>query len=153
MTATNHALTGAAVALLVKQPLLAVPVAFLSHYVLDALPHFGIPGSLSERNKSALGRVVVATDALLFLALIIALPLVARSAINPFLLAACMFAAYSPDAVYLFRFAKELKTGEFIVGGPLSRFHRRIQWSERPWGISVELVYVALLSLFVISKV
>lgn len=153
MTATNHALTGAAIALLVKQPVLALPLAFLSHYVLDAVPHFGIPGSIAERNQSVLGRVVVGTDIVLFLTLMIALPLTAHPVINPLLLLLCMFAAYSPDAVYLVRFAKELQTGTYIVGGPLSRFHRRIQWAERPWGIGVEVVYLTVVSLLVMNRI
>jgi hypothetical protein len=41
MTATNHAVTGAVIGLLVGGPLIALPAAFLSHFVCDALPHSG----------------------------------------------------------------------------------------------------------------
>ena len=43
MTATNHALTGAAIATLGKAtPICAIPLAFASHFVCDSLPHFGL---------------------------------------------------------------------------------------------------------------
>ena len=41
MTATNHALSGALIGLAVMQPILALPLAFVSHFMLDAVPHFG----------------------------------------------------------------------------------------------------------------
>jgi hypothetical protein len=48
MTGFNHGLTGAVIAIAVKRPELAVPLAFLSHFVQDAIPHwdYGVkPGS------------------------------------------------------------------------------------------------------------
>ena len=46
MTATNHALTGAAIGFIVGVPAIAIPLALISHFVLDAIPHFrsGIEG-------------------------------------------------------------------------------------------------------------
>lgn len=41
MTGFNHGLTGAVIALSIKQPLLAVPLSFASHYVTDMVPHLG----------------------------------------------------------------------------------------------------------------
>lgn len=153
MTATNHALTGAAIAIVINEPVLAIPLAFLSHYVIDALPHFGIPGSIKERNKSLLGRVVVSVDAICFISALVILPLLAhRINVSPWLVLACMLAAFAPDAVYLIRFPKELKTGEFIKGGIFSRFHRKIQWFERPWGILVEIVFMGLILTFIANK-
>jgi len=49
MTATNHALTGAAIGLLVGEPLIAVPAAIASHFICDALPHYGRVGPDSRR--------------------------------------------------------------------------------------------------------
>lgn len=40
MTATNHALTGAVIALAINEPWLAIPLAFLSHFAIDAIPHW-----------------------------------------------------------------------------------------------------------------
>ena len=57
---TNHMVTGAVIALVVKQPALALPLAFLSHFVLDALPHYGERGE--EQMFSRLTRAVIVTD-------------------------------------------------------------------------------------------
>jgi hypothetical protein len=35
---------GAIIALAISQPLIALPLAFVSHFVLDALPHYGYGG-------------------------------------------------------------------------------------------------------------
>src|SRR5688572_12550977 len=44
MTTSNHILAGTLIALTIKEPLLALPLAFASHFVLDALPHYGYDG-------------------------------------------------------------------------------------------------------------
>ena len=51
MTATNHALTGAIIGFTVVAPL-AFLVAILSHFVLDAIPHFGanVPDNMHIKN-------------------------------------------------------------------------------------------------------
>lgn len=40
MVTTVHLLAGTAIAVVLKQPALVIPVAFLFHYVLDAVPHY-----------------------------------------------------------------------------------------------------------------
>src|SRR5687767_12155183 len=40
MTGFNHVLSGVAIAVTVKQPLFAPILALMSHFVLDASPHF-----------------------------------------------------------------------------------------------------------------
>jgi hypothetical protein len=44
MTATNHAITGAIIAVVIDKPVIALPLALLSHFAQDALPHFGYAG-------------------------------------------------------------------------------------------------------------
>ncbi len=41
MRAINHAMTGAVIGLAITAPVVAMPIAFFSHFALDALPHFG----------------------------------------------------------------------------------------------------------------
>jgi hypothetical protein len=51
MTLTTHAVVGAAiVSLMPAQPLLALSVAFASHFLLDALPHWDYPIRSSSVN-------------------------------------------------------------------------------------------------------
>ena len=49
MTATNHVVTGIAIVALVPNPAISLPLAFLAHFALDALPHFG---DRKHRSKS-----------------------------------------------------------------------------------------------------
>jgi hypothetical protein len=153
MTATNHALTGALIALVVKQPSLAIPLAFISHFILDAIPHFGIEeDSIFARNKSALFWQVVSTDAVLFVASVVALPVLvffSNSGIHPWVIIASMFAAYIPDSVWAFRFARENLTGAWEPGGRFVRFHRSVQWSETEQGLHVEWIWAAIITVLI----
>lgn len=65
MTATNHALTGAAIGLLVGEPLIAVPAAIASHFICDALPHYGRVGPDSKTIGSKGFRNYLLSDAAL----------------------------------------------------------------------------------------
>lgn len=40
MTATGHAVIGTVIAAKIGDPLLAIPIAFTSHFVADAIPHW-----------------------------------------------------------------------------------------------------------------
>ena len=41
MTGFNHGITGAAIAIYVKNPYIAIPLSLVSHYIADTIPHFG----------------------------------------------------------------------------------------------------------------
>jgi hypothetical protein len=95
MTGFNHGMTGAVIALTIKQPALAVPLAFISHFVCDAIPHFGfqLKDVLSRKfNLFHIG------DFLLALILMIVFGLLFRRQI--WLIWACMVAAASPDIAW-----------------------------------------------------
>src|SRR5579862_4850839 len=57
MTATNHVLTGLLIVSVVHNPVIALPLAFLSHFLVDALPHYGdvLMGLNSFKFKLILG--------------------------------------------------------------------------------------------------
>lgn len=48
MFVTSHLLTGAAIGSVVPNPLLTIPLAFVSHFAMDALPHW--PKVVPEKN-------------------------------------------------------------------------------------------------------
>ena len=50
MLETPHALVGAALAVKIGNPLLSIPLAFLSHFVLDRIPHWN-PHFYTETQK------------------------------------------------------------------------------------------------------
>jgi hypothetical protein len=152
MTATNHALTGALIATAIDKPLLAVPIAFASHFVLDALPHFGVSKNLKTRNSSSLFRTVTTLDLVICAALFLIAPWVAQSLdMNIWIMWACMFAAICPDLVWGYRLYRELTEKLPISKSKFSKFHSKIQWGERPRGLYIELLWGAAVSITIIA--
>lgn len=52
MLSISHALTGAFIAVKVGNPVLAIPLILLSHYVEDAIPHWDVGTGLTKGVKS-----------------------------------------------------------------------------------------------------
>lgn len=146
MTATNHGLAGAVIAIaLHKYPAAAVAAAPFSHFVLDALPHFG--ETLDAKSSRFLRRLA------LDMALAVAATLFIAS-LWPgisLLIIACAFLAASPDLMWLYYYY--LRPTPEKKWGRLAKFHSRIQWSQTPPGIVVEAVWFAIIfpSLIVIG--
>lgn len=136
MTATNHALSGALIGLVVTQPVLALPLAFISHFVLDAIPHFGLDdfgGHLKAKKK--FHRILCVDAVLLSLVIIF---LIANGA--SWLVFACLFLAGSPDLIWAYRYVIKEKFGK-VPPSPknaFDRFHSNIQTSQTLQGIYVE---------------
>jgi hypothetical protein len=148
MTATNHAMTGAVIALVVKEPILAIPIAFASHFVLDSIPHFGMyENDVIRRNAHWLFRTVVSIDLPLFIILLIIIPQLAAATVAWWIVFSCMAAAVLPDAVWVYRFIREVRTKEWKPGGWYPRWHQAIQWFEQPIGLIVEIMWLGIMSL------
>lgn len=148
MTITNHILAGALIGLVISNPIAAIAGAFISHFVMDALPHFGYAGKrgYGEALKYKLSYVVALVALLTSLTVVLLLALSGKwFAILTGLIAA------SPDAIGLYNwlaYEKHGKKADSIIELFHVKFHRRIQWCERPWGVIVEiLVFVGLLLL------
>lgn len=136
MTVTNHAAAGAIIGLGIDKPLLAIPLALLSHFVMDALPHFGYPGhrGFGEALKHRLTYFYLYLDSagLAFLLSIIA--------DQSWLVYTTTFIAVLPDiwwVILFFGFESQYKK---IRVGRFSGFHSSIQWYERPWGLLIEIL-------------
>jgi hypothetical protein len=146
MTGTNHFLTGASIGLYISNPVVAIPTAFVSHFVLDALPHFGSPWDheLGRRVKPKLFASVIRVDALIAGAVL--LFFVTQQLWLP---AICMFAALSPDFIWVYRYVFKEQFGKLPPGpkGRLSQFHKDIQQYERHWGLLIEIVFGGVLTL------
>lgn len=144
MTASNHVVTGAIIATSVSTPALALPLAFLSHFVLDALPHYGDVNKSSWLNRNF--KYILGTDLLLASLFLGALVLLQPA--SWFLIALCGVVAVSPDLLWLPYFLADLKH-EQKEHTPLAKFLKWIQWGERPWGIYLEIVVLAgLMTVF-----
>jgi hypothetical protein len=144
MTATNHMLTGAVIAAAVQQPVLVVPLALLSHFVLDAFPHFGVEESDSAaRNNHPLFKAVLTIDLIVLFAALLFVPMIFDTHVPAWVLLVGMMAAYAPDVVWLSHFWHDRQGHPRKAPGRLTRFHQKIQWFERPPGIIAEIIWFA----------
>lgn len=143
MTTLNHAVTGAVIAVAVKKPMLAVPLALISHYVCDIIPHFGIhEHDHTLRNANRLFQVITAISIASVLLLLIFTPFLRYQGVSWITLMACIIAANLPDAVWIPNFIREVKRGQEKALGAFNRFHQTIQWYEKPLGLSVEAIWL-----------
>lgn len=149
MTVSNHIITGAMIAITIDKPVLAIPLAFASHFLIDMLPHFGYPrAGYGEYFQHKLARSVLALDFVTVLTLLIV------SWPQAWLVYVAGFVAVSPDFAWPYRyyfFEKRglAKPGE---GNRFNTWHNKIQWCERPWGILFEIAWFCLM-LTIILKV
>jgi hypothetical protein len=145
MAIPNHVLAGALIGLVVKEPALALLLALGSHFVMDALPHFGYKG-----NK---GFGEVLKHRLSYWVGIVSLPatmlVVALLLFNHLWLA--LFAgivAAIPDVLGVYNYRRYERHGQKahgILKVVHVQFHRAIQWCERPWGVYVEVAAFVIL--------
>lgn len=125
-----------------NKPLISIPAALASHFVVDALPHW------NYELKPHIARRQLAMFADLALSLALLLVLAVTVDANPYLVIAGGLLGILPDSMWL-RF--------FITGRPsitgsskrlinrLRKFHFWIQWSETAWGFFVELAWFPLM--------
>lgn len=139
MTATNHALTGAAIVSVVGNTVLALPLALLSHFACDAVPHFGFNMKFGSRSMWLYLLVELVVMAVLA-------PLIILYGVHQPLiwLVAGSILAMSPDLAWYYYgkngMLKNVKNLDLV-----SRFHARIQWSETKPGILVEIAWATLM--------
>ncbi|HEX5797174.1 MAG TPA: hypothetical protein VFX86_02175 [Candidatus Saccharimonadales bacterium] len=135
MTATNHALSGALIGLGITQPAVALPLAFVSHFVLDAIPHFGIRFYQSPK-KRRFFHIYLVIDAFLLAVIMTALYFAGAG----WLVFVCLFLAGCPDFVqaYKYLFMEDFRRKPTHLHW-FTRFHKGIQRSETEKGILVEV--------------
>lgn len=139
MTATNHGLFGAVIAIsLQKYPAVAVVLSPFSHFLLDAIPHFADQkAGLHSRRffKILLSDMTLAVASTLAVAWF--WPEIAL------LVVVCAFLAASPDLMWLY--FEYLKPTPKKRRGRLADFHSKIQWSQTNHGLVMEAVWFAVL--------
>ena len=136
MTGTNHAITGAIIGSVVASPALALPLAFLSHFVLDALPHYGEVSKELNRRRFL---IAIALDTLAVLALL--LYLIVQRPSHWIVAALGALLAMSPDIMWLPNFIRGVRKKAERSHNILMSWHDRIQ-REHVWGIFVEAAWL-----------
>ena len=139
MTATNHALTGAIIGLTVSTPAVALVLALVSHYALDALPHYGRSASQTQVLQSDRFRNYLLLEALVCFGIVVTLAVF--QPVNWLLAAVCAFVAASPDLASINRYVT-VRKGKRHHPNAYSRFASKIQWFEKPIGGFVEVAYL-----------
>jgi hypothetical protein len=139
MRAINHALTGAAIGLLVAEPVIAVPAAFVSHYVCDAIPHYGRGIAEEKELNSTSFRVSLVVDAGLCALLVLILAL--RRPQHWVLAAVCAFVAASPDLLSINRYREARRNQPIKRNWYTKLANDELQWFERPIGAVVEVAW------------
>lgn len=140
MIGFNHALSGALVATLMPtQYAVYVPlVAFVLHFVLDIFPHYGRDDTAPVRSKKF--NKILTTDAILSIACVaLAMTLYPEKAL---LVAIGAFFAMLPDFLWIFHYYIKIHNR---VTKAFFSFAGNIQWGERPWGWSLEILYAMIM--------
>lgn len=152
MTMTNHFMTGALVAVVFRRPEIALPVAFLSHFAIDALPHYGY-GHIDPKERDGKQRFIFkqALDAYTALGLFWLVPYLLRNYQAPIVTSGCMLAAFIPDVIWTFHFVKAQRGHGYPELIWFNKVHKKIQWCERSWGIYVEAMWFAIAVLAMVA--
>lgn len=153
MLETPHVVVGAAIATKVGNPYLAIPLAFMSHFVLDQIPHWN-PHFYTESKKygkpKSNSTVIAIADSLLALmsGLAIAyqfLPDYKKAA----LIIACCLAAVISDQLKLPYFYMNAKKG---LIEKWVNFERSIQIEVSAfWGILTQVLVILASAYWIIS--
>jgi hypothetical protein len=136
MRAINHALTGALIGFAVGEPVVAVPAALASHFVLDAIPHHATKSQSLKVLRSKLFKISLIIDAALCFMLVALLA--GRHPAHWLTAAVCAFVAASPDFLFVPRYLSALRRKPWRPGA-FVKWTRDIQWFQRPIGAAVEI--------------
>lgn len=140
MTGLNHVLTGTAIALVVREPLLVAPLALLSHFILDAIPHFD--HEVYRFGSRYFMRIMITDGVASIGAVVLIMFLVPHLA---WVIALGALMAILPDFLWPYYYTHGRPQWWFY------RFHTKIQWFERPPGAFVEISYVIFIITVIVA--
>lgn len=154
MTATAHALVAAAIARAIPNPYLSIPLAFGSHFIMDAIPHWDFGTNWRTRSKKMTGALAIAETTL---GITVAYFLFAGK-VEPLPLLLTIMAGELPDwleAPYYIFFASQDKKGPEKKAGFWERLTYRIYKLENvfhtkasyPFGVFTQVATVAFFLL------
>ncbi len=149
MTGFNHGLTGAVIALTVRQPEIAVPFAFLSHFAQDAIPHWDY--STRGKEENLLNRrfnLFLIADFVLSVGLMVLLGIHFPG--QRWLIWGCMTAAASPDLMWAYYrlYIQRIKKQKPRLN-KFAHLHDRLQWSSSGKGAVVEAAWAIVFGLVI----
>jgi len=137
MTSISHALIGAAIAAKVPDPTLAATIAFGTHFVCDAIPHWDWGTNWRLRPRAVTGFLAITET---FVALVGTFMLFYKL-VNPMVLAIAIFFSLIPDwleAPYYLLMPKSPKIFYYLYKAQ-SLIHERL---DAPWGVITQITVV-----------
>lgn len=147
-------MTGAVIALLVKEPAIAIPLSFISHFMCDVIPHFGVidnPGQPDDELFKKKFNIILALDFLAAVGLMIVLGKLFPA--QKQLIWICMIAAAIPDLasayyrLYIEKIKKQPRHHSIIT-----RFLYGIQTSETYKGAFVEVAWFLVMGAIILGQ-
>lgn len=133
MTATAHALVGGAIAAAIPNPAMGLPLAAISHPILDMIPHWDFGMGWRKKNKITLF-VESALD--LIVGIILAF-LIFGKLVNPIYFLACIFFSEIWDILMM---------PYLLFGWNFPPFSTAYKWQHKiqsniklPWGILTQI--------------
>ena len=138
MTATAHALIGASLAVKITNPLLGIPLAVISHFVADLIPHWDAGTNHQKKSMMRL-RIEATFDVLLGFALVY---LIFRNLVDPRYLFVMVIAAQLPDWLEAPSFMFNINIPPFSWLDWLG--HKIQSRAQLPWGLITQIVVVSL---------
>lgn len=145
MTATAHALIGASIATKIINPYVGIPLAILSHFLLDLIPHWDEGTNHRKKSMNRI-RLEAALDVLLGFALSF---LIFRNLVSPTYLFAMIISAQLPDWL-------EAPSAWFNIKIPPFSWldwlgHKLQNRLQLPWGLVTQVVVVGLVLMISID--
>lgn len=145
MTASAHAIVGAAIATRIANPLIGLPLAFLSHFAGDKVPHWD---PMTNHNTKTRERIILETilDVMLGFALVTLLFVLPHKQ-DPLYLYLAMITAQLPDWLET---PQTIFHKDFFFSRPNYRLQKWVHdvgfdsRAQAPWGIISQVVVVAI---------
>lgn len=139
MTAINHSITGSIIAVSITNPVIGLPLAFASHFILDLLPHFGFHTVAKAGSKDY--RAIVKFDTFITIVFFIISTFAGyRAGFDIWLVPLGSFFAWCPDIMWYKHYQNDIK-GEDKHWDIIRKTHKKIQRYEVSWGWIIEVVW------------
>lgn len=153
MTATGHALVGAAIATQITNPYLGLPLAFVSHFLGDKLPHWD---PMTDKGKNQ-ERIIKETvfDVLVGYFLVTVIFIYFFHAQNPTYIFLSSFVAQLPDWMEFPYAVFKLKIPFVYDNYRIQKWVHDVWFDARmkaPWGVVTQVVVVAIFILWASTK-
>lgn len=146
MIGFNHALSGALVGIFTpSEYLVYVPlIAFVLHFILDIFPHYGRDETAPVHSRKF--RRILIFDAIVCTVFFVLACLLYPEKILWIAIGA--FFATLPDFLWIFHYYIKIK---WKPAQKFFRFAEIIQWGERPWAWSLEILYAMIMLTLLIG--